>query len=445
MLENLTDKFTGLWNNLKRQKRLTETNIEEGIREIRLALLEADVHLDVVRYFINQIKEQAIGQKIITNVDPVNMFIKIVNDAVVEILGGISTKINLKETNRISSILVCGLQGSGKTTSLAKLAYLLKDGRDILSVSLDIHRPAAAEQLKILSEKAGISYFDRGEEKNLLKIIKTAYEYADRKVKNLILFDSAGRTQVDEDMLDELKLIYKTIKPDENILVCDTMLGQQSLAVSQKFKEVVPIDSLLFTKFDSDSRGGAILSVKKILDIPIKYVGIGEKIDELDVFDPVRVANRILGMGDVVGLVKQAEKAMEGIKTEDLAEKIKQNKFDLGDFLEQLEAMKKMGSMESILSMIPGLSGKVKNINLKPEQLVKMEAVIKSMTYKERKKPIILNNSRKMRISKGSGTSILDVNQLVKKFFEAKEMMRKMSNPKKGKKMLEKFGLQDNF
>lgn len=447
MLEVLTEKFSGLWNRLAQEKKLSQSNIDQGIREIRMALLEAEVHVDAVRQLINKLRSEAIGECIIRDVDPTKMFIKVVHDALVELLGGEEKQVGFSK-DKVNTVLVCGLQGSGKTTSLGKLGVLLKEKHDILTVSLDLNRPAAAEQLRLLSEQAGIEYFDRGKEKNLSNIIHLSKNYAERKVKNLILYDTAGRTQVDDKMLAELREIYSQVKPDESILVCDTMLGQEALRIAAAFKKTVSINSLLFTKFDSDTRGGAILSVKTVIDIPIRYVGVGEKISDFEPFDPQRVVNRILGMGDIVGLVKKAEKAMgDTLKNdpEEIIRKIKNNQFDLQDFLAQLQGMKKMGSLQSIVSMLPGMSTQLKNVDLENEQFLCMEAIIQSMTIKERQKPVVLDNSRKQRIAKGSGTTVLEVNRVLKKFFEAKEMMKKMANPKKSRKMLKKMGMNQDF
>lgn len=447
MLEVLTEKFSGLWNRLAQEKKLSQSNIDQGIREIRMALLEAEVHVDAVRQLINKLRDEAMGERIIRDVDPTKMFIKVVHDALVELLGGEEKQVGFPK-DKVNTVLVCGLQGSGKTTSLGKLGVLLKEKYDILTVSLDLNRPAAAEQLRFLSEQAGVEYFDRGKEKSLSNIIHLSKNYAERKVKNLILYDTAGRTQVNDEMLEELRKIYSQVRPDESILVCDTMLGQEALRIAEAFKKTVSINSLLFTKFDSDTRGGAILSVKTVIDIPIRYVGVGEKISDFESFDPQRVVNRILGMGDVVGLVKKAEKAMgDSLKNdpEEIIRKIKNNQFDLQDFLSQLQGMKKMGSLQSIVSMLPGMSTQLKNVDLENEQFLCMEAIIQSMTIKERQKPVVLDNSRKQRIAKGSGTTVLEVNRVLKKFFEAKEMMKKMANPKKSQKMLKKMGMKQDF
>ncbi len=447
MLEVLAEKFSGLWNRLAQEKKLSQSNIDQGIREIRMALLEAEVHVDAVRQLINKLRDEAMGERIIRDVDPTKMFIKVVHDALVELLGGEERQVGFPK-DKVNTVLVCGLQGSGKTTSLGKLGVLLKEKYDILTVSLDLNRPAAAEQLRLLSEQAGVEYFDRGKEKSLSNIIHLSKNYAERKVKNLILYDTAGRTQVNDEMLKELREIYSQVKPDESILVCDTMLGQEALRIAEAFKKTVSIDSLLFTKFDSDTRGGAILSVKTVIDIPIRYVGVGEKISDFESFDPQRVVNRILGMGDIVGLVKKAEKAMgDTLKNdpEEIIRKIKNNQFDLQDFLSQLQGMKKMGSLQSIVSMLPGMSTQLKNVDLENEQFLCMEAIIQSMTIKERQKPVVLDNSRKQRIAKGSGTTVLEVNRVLKKFFEAKEMMKKMANPKKSRKMLKKMGMKQDF
>ena len=444
MLEKLTKNISNIFSKIG-GKKITETNISEAIRQIRLALIEADVNILAIKKFINTVKEKSIGEKVIKEVTTGDMFIKLLHDSLVNFLGGeYSSDIQLKEPTRISHVLFSGLQGAGKTTTLAKVAKLLKKKRDILTVSLDIYRPAAAKQLKILSEQVGVAYFEREEEKDINTIIKKSQEFAKNNFKNCILFDTAGRTQVDEAMLDELKKIYNKILPDENIFICDSMIGQTALNVAEKFKSQVQLDSLIFTKFDSDTRGGAVLSVKEVLDVPIKYIGIGEKIDEIDEFNSNRIADRILGMGDIVGLVNKAKEAVDEKESKKLFEKIKNNEIDLNDFLQQLNQMKKLGNMKSILGMIPGLSGKVDASNFKEQELEKIKIIIQSMTKAERKNTYLLNdNSRKVRIAKGAGKTILDLNKVLKKFQEFKNMLRKMNNPSSMKKMMQQMGMDN--
>lgn len=445
MLEKLTQNIGNIFSKIGGGKKLTENNISDAIRQIRLALIEADVNILAIKKFINNVKEKSIGEKVIKEVATGDMFIKLLHDSLVEFLGGeYSNEIQLREPTQTSHILFSGLQGAGKTTTLAKLANILKKKREILTVSLDIYRPAAAKQLKVLSEQVGVSYFDRGEEKDIPTIIKNTQQFAKDNFKNCILFDTAGRTQVDEDMLAELKDIYKILSPSENIFVCDSMIGQTALDVAEKFKSHVQLDSLIFTKFDSDTRGGAVLSVKQVLDVPIKYIGTGEKIDGIDEFVPSRIADRILGMGDIVGLVNKAKEAVDEKESQKLLDKIKNNELDLNDFLQQLNQMKKLGSMKSIMGMIPGLAGKVKDTDVQEEELTKIKIMIQSMTKQERKNVYLLNNnSRKVRIAKGSGKTILDLNKVLKKFQEFKNMMRKMNNPTAMKKMMRQMGMDN--
>ena len=444
MLEKLTQNISNIFGKIS-GKKITESNIKDAIRQIRLALIEADVNILAIKKFISNVKEKSIGEKVIKEVSTGNMFIKILHDSLVDFLGGkYSNEIQLKEPTRTSHILFSGLQGAGKTTTLAKIAKILKQKREILTVSLDIYRPAAAKQLEVLSEQIGVTYFERGAEKNISTIIKNSRQFAKENFKNCILFDTAGRTQVDEEMLKELKNIYKEISPDENIFVCDSMIGQTALDVAEKFKSQVSLDSLIFTKFDSDTRGGAVLSVKQVLDVPIKYIGIGEKIDEIDEFIPNRITDRILGMGDIVGLVNKAKEAVDEKESKKLIDKIKNNELDLNDFLQQLNQMKKLGNMKSIMGMIPGLSGKINDTSVQEKEMAKIKVIIQSMTKKERKNTYLLNNnSRKVRIAKGSGKTILDINKVLKKFQDFKNMLRKMNNPKAMKKIMSQMGMDN--
>jgi len=445
VLDTLSKKFTNIFNKLGTKKRLTEKNIQDSIREIRMSLIEADVNIKVIKSLISQIKEQALGEEVLKSVSPAQQFTKIVHENLVNFLGGDYTgKLHLNQPNKTSSVLLCGLQGSGKTTTCAKIANKYKDNRDVLLASLDVYRPAAQEQLQILGKQIGVDVYDWNGEKKIKKLIKNIQKYDDKNAKNLIIFDTAGRVQIDANMMEELKTISKELKPQENLLVCDSMTGQTAVNVAKEFKNYIDISGLVFTKFDSDTRGGAALSVKYITDKPVKFIGIGEKTEDIDEFSPSRIADRILGMGDVVKFVEKAEQAVDAEKAQKLQEKIKKLSFDLQDFLDQIEQMQKMGSMESLINMMPGMSSKVNTDDIDESQIIKMKAIIQSMTQKERTNARIINGSRKSRIAKGSGTNILQVNQLIKKYNEMKKMMKKMNKPGKMKKLLSQMGLDES-
>jgi signal recognition particle subunit SRP54 len=441
MFENLSKPFRRVLDSIGLKKRLTEANIEEAMREIRMALIDADVSLPVIKSFVTRVKEKVLKTEVLAGVEAGDFFIKILKDELVSFLGGEIREIQLREANQLSIILLCGLQGSGKTTTAGKLAKRLKEKRDILLVSLDVNRPAAAEQLKILAGKAGVDFYERGEEKDPLKILKAAKAHAERHVRNLIIVDTAGRTQLDEAQLKELAMVHKATDPCETLFISDSMVGQQALTVAKEFGKTLPITAAIFTKFDSDTRGGAVLSVKESLGIPVLYAGMGEGLDALEGFDPERIAGRMLGMGDVIGLVEKVQQNFDQAKAEKLAAKIKKNEFDLEDFLEQIDSISKMGGMESLMEMLPGMGGKMPNLSKETAELVKMKSAILSMTKDERARPFILNGNRRQRIAKGSGTSVLLINQMLKKFDEAKNMMKKMSNPLKMKKMMEQMGM----
>lgn len=440
MLDNFTTKLTTALDKIRFKKRLTEASIQESIRDVRLSLIEADVNLKVVKAFINRVKEDALGEEVLRDVSSGDTFVKIVHDNLKYFLGGEQEpKVTLNAPTKLSHILLFGLQGSGKTTTCGKLALRLKANRDVLLVSLDIYRPAANEQLKILAEQAGVTFYDREEEKNLKKIIKGATSFAKKKVFNCIIWDTAGRTQVDKDLMTELKQVEKWVQPSESILVVDSMTGQQSLSVAQSFRESVGISSLLFTKFDSDTRGGAVLSVKEIVGVPVKFIGIGEKLSDLDIFSPSRVADRILGMGDIVGLVNKAQEVFDEEQSEKLVKKMKNKEFDLQDFFDHIQKIKKMGSLESVLNMIPGMSQKIADLSIDESLFDKMRYIIQSMTRSEKSRPFIINNKRKQRIANGSGTNIIEINRLLKKFKEMKSMMSKINNPSKMRKAMKQI------
>lgn len=422
-------------------KRISEANIEEAIRDIRIALIESDVNVGVIKSFIAKVKEKSLGEKVVKSVNPSQMFVKIVHDELIDFLGSENSEIKLREPTRASNIVLLGLQGSGKTTTAGKLAYLLKRSRQALLVSLDVRRPAANEQLKQSALKAGVAFYDRADEKDLKKIISGAKNFSKKHQYNLIIWDTAGRAHMDVDLMVELKEIFNEIEVDESLLVCDSMLGQRAADIAKGFKEQVRIDGLIFTKFDSETKGGAVLSVKEIVGSPIKYIGTGEKIEDLGNFDAKRIAERMLGMGDIVGLVEKAQSLVNEEEALNLAEKLQKGEFDLQDYYDQMKQAQKMGSLSSILSMIPGLGGK--KLDIDEKKFNKTLYIIDSMTKKERRSPFIINGSRKSRIAKGSGNTILEVNQLLKQYEQMRSVMRKMKNPKEMRQMLKKMGAEN--
>jgi len=438
MFENLTNKFEEIFSSLKKAPSLNETQVDEGLRKIRQALLEADVALPVAKELIKNIKPKAIGQEIIRSTTPGQMIVKVVFDEVVKILGDTKSELNLNAVPPVCLMLV-GLQGSGKTTTAAKLAkYLEKNNKKkSLMVSLDVYRPAAQEQLNILGEKNSIQTLPIVKGQLPIDIVKRALNAASLSGVDSIIFDTAGRTQVDLSMMNEIKEIKSVANPIETILVADSLTGQVAVNVAQEFKKVVDLTGIILTRVDGDGRGGAALSMKFATNTPIKFIGIGEKIEELDVFHPDRIANRILGMGDVVSLVEKATQDLDEEKIKKTEENLKSGSFSMEDYLSQLRQMKKMGGMEGVLSMLPGVS-KIKkqmdNANI-DENIIKVnEAIILSMTEEERLNPNIINSSRKKRISSGSGADTATINKLLKQFKMMTNMMKKMSkgDPKGG-------------
>jgi len=438
MFENLTSKFEEIFSSLKKAPSLNEAQVEEGLRKIRQALLEADVALAVAKELIKNIKPKAIGQEIIRSTTPGQMIVKVVFDEIVKILGDTQSKLNLNAVPPVCLMLV-GLQGSGKTTTAAKLAKYLEQNnkKKSLMVSLDVYRPAAQEQLNILGEKNSIQTLPIVKDQLPLDIVKRALNAASLSGVDAIIFDTAGRTQIDLSMMSEIKEIKSMINPTETILVADSLTGQVAVNVAQEFKKTVDLTSIILTRVDGDGRGGAALSMKFATNTPIKFMGTGEKIEQLDVFHPDRIANRILGMGDVVSLVEKASQDIDKEKAKELEENLKTGTFSMEDYLGQLRQMKKMGGMEGVLSMLPGVS-KIKkqmdNANI-DESIIKInEAIILSMTKEERINPKIINGSRKKRISGGSGADPVTINKLLKQFKMMTNMMKKMSkgDPKGG-------------
>lgn len=429
MLDALTGKFTSIFNKLGSKGILTEAHIDEGVREIRVALLEADVHLKVIKDFLQKVKERAIGEQVIKNVKPADMFVKIVHDELVNLMGPVSSKIPFENTGP-TIIMMAGLQGSGKTTTCGKLAALIRKryGKHPLLVAADVQRPAAIEQLKTLGTQIGIPVYSE-EKKDPVGICKNSLEFARKNNQDVIILDTAGRLHIDQPLMDELKKIASTVKPHQIYLVCDSMTGQDAVNSASTFNQQLELDGVVLTKLDGDARGGAALSVKAVTQKPIKFVGIGEKIEDIDEFHPDRMAGRILGMGDIVSLVEKAKEHFDEKQQEDALRKLVRNEFTLMDFMAQLKQMERLGPLRSIMKMIPGVG----NLGLGDEDLEQGEkhlkqvkTIINSMTPEERVSPDIINSSRKQRIAKGSSVQVADVNSLLKEFSEMRKMMQKM-------------------
>jgi signal recognition particle subunit SRP54 len=432
MFQNLSDRLGGIFNTLTGRGRLTEDNIKDALGQVRTALLEADVALPVVEKFMADVSQDAIGQKVISSLTPGDVFVKVVHEELIDILGKTNSELNLK-TQPPAIVLSMGLQGSGKTTTVIKLARYLRDyqKKSVLVVSVDVYRPAAAEQLEILANQAEIEVF-KSENKNPIKIIKAAIDYAKTKFIDAVIIDSAGRLHIDQPMMEELKEIQKTFSPIESLLVIDSMMGQDAVNVAKTFSEQSNITGIILTKADGDARGGAALSMRVITEKPIKFIGSGEKTDALEPFYPDRIASRILGMGDILTLVEEAEQKIDQKKAAKLAKKLQKGKaFDLEDFREQLMQMRKMGGLQEILSKLPlgGNVGVKKSFDEK--LLARMEVIINSMTIKERYFPALIRGSRKQRIASGSGTQVQDINQMLRQFEQMQKMIKRMS----GKKM----------
>jgi signal recognition particle subunit SRP54 len=430
MFENLTDKFERAFKILKGQGQITEINVAETLKEVRRALLDADVNFNTAKQFTNTVKEKALGRDVLTAVSPGQLMIKICHEELVELMGGNESEINLKGAPAV--ILMSGLQGSGKTTFTGKLGSYLKSkkGKNVLLVACDVYRPAAIDQLHVLGEQLGIEVFSDREEKNPVSIATKAINHARSKGFNVVIVDTAGRLAVDEAMMDEIAQVKAAIQPSETLFVVDSMTGQDAVNTAKAFNERINFDGVVLTKLDGDTRGGAALSIKSIVNKPIKFVGTGEKMDALDVFYPSRMADRILGMGDVVSLVERAQEQFNEEEARRLQKKIMKDQFDFNDFLGQLEQIKKMGNVKDLMGMIPGMSKAMKEVDVPEDAFKGVEAIIRSMTPKERAMPAILNPSRKARIAQGSGTTIQDVNKLIKQFEDMRKMMKMMSNPR---------------
>ncbi len=435
MFENLTNKLENIFSKLKSAPSLTEEQVDSGLKEIRLALLEADVALPVVKDFVENVKPKAIGQEIIRSTSPGQMIVKIVYDELVNILGSKNEEINLKAVPPVSILLV-GLQGSGKTTSAAKLAKLIEKShkKKVMLVSLDVYRPAAQDQLKLLAEKNNIQNLPIIEKQQPIDITKRALNAASLSGSDVIIFDTAGRTQIDLPMMSEIKQIKDLTKPAETILVADSLTGQIAVNVAKEFDTAVNLSSIILTRVDGDARGGAALSMKHVTGKPIKYIGVGEKVSDFEMFHPDRLANRILGMGDVVTLVEKAAQDLSEEKIKETEEELKQGIFTMDSYLSQLRQMKKMGGMEGVMSMLPGVNkmkAKMDQANIDERMLIENEAIILSMTKNEKDNPKIISGSRRKRISQGAGVDVSKINKLLKQFKMMSDMMKKMSQGKK--------------
>lgn len=433
MFDSLSTKFSSIMKTLSGKGKITEKNIRDAVEEIRISLLDADVNLRVVRRFINSTLEEALGEKVLLSVDPGQQFTKIIYDKMVALLGGDDQGLNLKGKDTTSIILMMGLQGSGKTTTAAKLALKLtkEQGRKVMLVAADLVRPAAVTQLQVLGQKVGVRVFSIEGEKNPVKVASEAVSTARHELYDTVIIDTSGRMHLDDVLMKEISDIAKAVKPDETLFVADAMTGQNAVTIAQEFEQKVGISGVVLSKFDSDTRGGAALSLKSVVGKPLKFIGTGEKPEDLEIFHPDRIAQRILGMGDVVSLVEKAQQLYDQEEAEKLARKMQKNTFDLQDYLDQLEQMNKMGSVDKLIEMIPGAKGNISEDDIDMKEFEIQKAIIKSMTKFERSNYRIIGPSRRKRIAKGSGTSVADVNRLLKTFEKQKLMLKKLMNNKK--------------
>ncbi|HTF21469.1 MAG TPA: signal recognition particle protein [Chryseolinea sp.] len=435
MFDNLSYKLDKAFQGLKGQGRITEINVATTIKEIRKALIDADVNYKVAKEVTDDIKEKAMGQDVLTAISPGQLLVKITNDELTELMGGRSEDIKIEGNPAI--ILIAGLQGSGKTTFSGKLAnYLKKQGRSVLLTACDIYRPAAIDQLKILGEQVGVEVYAEPENKDAVKIASNALEYARKNNHRIVIVDTAGRLAVDEEMMNEIARLKKALSPSETLFVVDSMTGQDAVNTAKAFNDRLNFDGVVLTKLDGDTRGGAALSIRRVVDKPIKFMSLGEKMDALDRFYPDRMASRILGMGDVVSLVEKAQEVFDADEAARLNKKIRKNQFDFNDFLSQLEQVKKMGNVKDLLSMIPGVGKAMKGIDIDDNSFKPIEAIIRSMTNYERENPDIINGSRKNRIAVGSGTTVSQVNQLLKQFGDMRKLMKTMNKMGGGKRAM---------
>ncbi len=437
--ESLSDKLQNIFKNLRGKGRLSEADVKVALKEVKMALLEADVNFKVVKQFVKSVEERAIGQEVMNSLTPAQMVVKIVNEEMIRLMGGTVTELSLRHPSEITVLMMVGLQGAGKTTTTAKLAGKLKStGRRPLLVACDVYRPAAIEQLKVNGEKQGVPVFSMGAGEDPVNIAKAALEHAVKNHNNVVILDTAGRLHVDEAMMTELQNIKAAVTVHQTILVVDAMTGQDAVNAASSFNDTVGIDGVILTKLDGDTRGGAAISIRHVTGKPILYAGMGEKLSDLELFHPDRMASRILGMGDILSLIEKAEAEFDEEKSIELTRKMKKNEFDFNDFLDSMQQMKKMGGIGDILSMLPGVGRQLKDQEIDEKPLKKVEAMILSMTPKERANPKCINPSRKIRIAKGAGVQVQDVNRLLKQFDQMKQMMKQM-NGRKG------FGKRGGF
>ena len=433
MFENLSERLERSFKILKGEGKITEINVAETLKDVRRALLDADVNYKVAKQFTDTVKQKAMGMNVLTAIKPSQLMVKIVHDELTELMGGKAVELNLE--GRPAIILMSGLQGSGKTTFTGKLAKMLKDRqhKKPLLVACDVYRPAAIEQLKVVAETVGVDVYTEEGNKNVVEIAQNAIRKAKQESYTVVIVDTAGRLAVDEEMMNEISNLKQAINPDETLFVVDSMTGQDAVNTAKEFNDRLDFDGVVLTKLDGDTRGGAALSIRTVVTKPIKFVGTGEKMEAIDVFHPERMADRILGMGDVVSLVERAQQQFDEKQARELEKKIRKNKFDFNDFMAQIQQIKKMGNIKELAGMIPGVGKALKDVDIDDNAFKGIEAIIQSMTPKERENPDIINQSRKQRIAKGSGTKLEDVNRLLKQFDQTKKMMKMVSGMDKGK------------
>ena len=443
--DSLSEKLQNVFKNLRSKGRLTEADVKTALKEVKMALLEADVNFKVVKQFVKDVEERAVGQDVMNGLNPGQMVIKIVNEEMVRLMGSETAEITLQPGKAVTVIMMTGLQGAGKTTTAAKLAGKFKQkGKKVLLVAGDVYRPAAIEQLQINGQKQGVEVFSMGDKNSPVNIAKAAMEHAAKNDFNIVIIDTAGRLHIDEDMMAELIQIKENVTVHQTVLVVDAMTGQDAVNVAKTFDERIGIDGVILTKLDGDTRGGAALSARAVTGKPIKFVGMGEKLTELDYFHPDRMASRILGMGDMLSLIEKAEMALDEKKAAELEKKLRKNKFDLNDLLSQLQQIRKMGSMKDLLGMLPGVGSKIKDMDVDESQFDRVQAIIFSMTYKERSNPDIINPSRKRRIAAGCGMQVEDVNKLLKQYRDMQKLFKQF-NSKSARRRFSKMGNFGNY
>ena len=436
--ESLTEKLSATFKKLRGKGRLSEADVKEAMKEIKMALLEADVNFKVVKNFVATVSQRAVGSDVMESLTPGQMIVKIVNEELTALMGGGDSKLNISSAPP-TVIMLVGLQGAGKTTNGAKLAGLMKkQGKRPLLAACDVYRPAAIQQLEVVGGQLDIPVFQMGQI-NPVDIAKAAIEHAKKHGNDMVFLDTAGRLHVDEQLMDELRNIKAAVNPSEILLVVDAMIGQDAVNAAKAFDDALDISGVMLTKLDGDARGGAALSIRAVTGKPIKFAGIGEKLDQVEVFHPDRMASRILGMGDVLSLIEKAEQNLDAKKAAEQMERLRKNKFTLADFYDQLVQMKSMGSMQDIASMLPGMGGKKMDLNVDEKNLARIEAIIQSMTPYERENPSVLNSSRKKRIAAGSGTQVVDVNRLLKQFESIQQLTKQFSDPRKAKGLIKRF------